>query len=122
MAVVVAFGLSFSAVMVFFMGLGFAPSGVLAGTFPACSMAGRKGWKQMLISLSPPGSATAAFQSAAYGAFTPAGGLFALLTGMGMTGTFIPYSLLAALIVASITAGCVWYFGVGRSEGKCHLH
>ncbi|MBW0493248.1 hypothetical protein O181_032963 [Austropuccinia psidii MF-1] len=51
------------------------------------------------------GSLAATFQSAMYGGFTPAGGVFANLTSMGMTGTLLPVLLLPA--GAAIMA-CKW--------------
>jgi len=64
--------------------LGFGPAGVLAG------------------------SAAAWFQSAIYGAFTPAGGLFAVLTSVGMMGIACPPAILLAVVIASAVAGIVW--------------
>ncbi|KAL8369815.1 hypothetical protein RB595_000250 [Gaeumannomyces hyphopodioides] len=58
------------------------------------------------------GSLAAGFQSWAYGAFTPAGGLFALFTSMTMLGTLNPlFGLIAAAVatfVAVIVGVCRW--------------
>lgn len=56
----------------------------------------------------------AAFQSYMYGAFTPAGGVFATLTSMAMLGTLMPAAALFAFFVASGVAVIVWACGVGR--------
>ncbi|KAG8697609.1 hypothetical protein FRC08_006418 [Ceratobasidium sp. 394] len=64
--------------------LGFGPAGVLAGSLAA--------W----------------FQSAVYGAFTPAGGIFAILTSIGMMGVACPPAVLLAVVVASAVTGIVW--------------
>ncbi|KAB5593741.1 Transmembrane protein [Ceratobasidium theobromae] len=64
--------------------LGFGPAGVIAG------------------------SIAAGFQSAAYGAFTPAGGLFAVLTSVGMLGIASPPAVITAVVVASVAGGLTW--------------
>ena len=46
------------------------------------------------------GSPAAAFQSAAYGAFTPAGSVFAMLTSLGMLGHLAPPSIAIAGLIA----------------------
>lgn len=56
-----------------------------------------------LMSMLIPGFLAAAFQSCMYGAFTPAGGIFAILTSMGMMGTW----MLPVVLVASVYATCV---------------
>ncbi|KAI8964520.1 hypothetical protein F5Y11DRAFT_345455 [Daldinia sp. FL1419] len=50
------------------------------------------------------GSMAAAIQSAKYGAFTPASGIFATLTSLAMLGIFQPLVTLTAAIIASIPA------------------
>lgn len=55
----------------------------------------------------------AAFQSYAYGGFTPAGGIFATLTSMAMLGILMPAAAIFAAFVASGVAALVWAFGVG---------
>lgn len=54
------------------------------------------------------GSLAAAFQSFMYGAFTPAGGIFATLTSMGMMGTIMLPVVLVAAVVATCVAVLVW--------------
>jgi len=63
--------------------LGFGPKGVLAG------------------------SAAAWFQSVVYGAFTPAGGVFAVLTLVGMMGVAYPPAVLLAVTIASAVTAIV---------------
>lgn len=55
-----------------------------------------------------PGSLAAVFQSYMYGAFTPAGGIFATLTSMGMMGTLMLPQVLGAAISATGVAALVW--------------
>ncbi|KAF8602221.1 hypothetical protein BDV93DRAFT_218155 [Ceratobasidium sp. AG-I] len=64
--------------------LGFGPKGVLAG------------------------SGAAWFQSAIYGAFTPAGGVFAVLTSIGMMGIAYPPAVILAVVLASGAAAIAW--------------
>ena len=61
-----------------------------------------------------PGSLAAAFQSWAYGGFTPAGGAFATLTSMGMLGFLAPLETTAAAVLATGVTVVVWACGVGR--------
>ncbi|KAL2129337.1 hypothetical protein VTI74DRAFT_7929 [Chaetomium olivicolor] len=58
--------ITFCLVCVIILGLGFGPAGVVAG------------------------SVAAIFQSCMYAGFTPAGGIFATLTSMGMLGMLMP--------------------------------
>jgi hypothetical protein len=53
------------------------------------------------------GSLAAGFQSWMYGAFTPAGGVFAVLTSIGMMGFFAPPLVAVAVVVASVVTGIV---------------
>lgn len=55
------------------------------------------------------GSTAAAFQSVVYGGFTPASGLFAILTSLAMLGLLAPAMAIIAGVVASIIAAIVWY-------------
>ncbi|OJJ82730.1 uncharacterized protein ASPGLDRAFT_83341 [Aspergillus glaucus CBS 516.65] len=50
------------------------------------------------------GSAAAAYQAFAYGAFTPAGGIFAGLTSMAMTGLYPLFALVLSVVVAVVVA------------------
>jgi len=54
------------------------------------------------------GSLAAAFQSWAYGAFTPAGGIFATLTSLGMVGFLAPAVALSGAGVATATTLLAW--------------
>ncbi|KAF4547278.1 Hypothetical protein D9617_48g089390 [Elsinoe fawcettii] len=75
---------TFAIVVTIGLCLGFGPSGVVAGSFAA------------------------AFQAWAYGAFTPAGGVFATLTSLGMVGVLAPAIATAGASVATITVWIVW--------------
>lgn len=46
----------------------------------------------------------AAFQSWMYGAFTPAGGIFATLTSVAMLGTAMPLFAALAAVIATVVA------------------
>ncbi|KAH9428221.1 hypothetical protein MCOR02_011708 [Pyricularia oryzae] len=81
--------ITFTVIMLVFSVVGFGPRGVIAGTLAA------------------------AFQSWMYGGFTPAGGLFAVFTSMGMLGILMPAAALLAALVACGLAAVVWAFGVG---------
>lgn len=61
--------------------------------------------------LSSIGSLAAAFQSFMYGAFTPAGGIFATLTSMGMMGTIMLPVVIIAAMFATGAAVLVWKLG-----------
>ena len=61
-----------------------------------------------------PDSAAALFQSWAHGAFVPAGGPFATLTSLGMTGGLAGIAALYATPVATVVAVIVWMAGVGH--------
>ncbi len=50
------------------------------------------------------GSLAAAFQSWVYGGFTPAGGIFATLTSVGMLGVAMPLYAVGAAGIATIVA------------------
>lgn len=60
------------------------------------------------------GTLAAAFQSFAYGGFTPAGGIFATLTSMGMLGFMMPLQVGMAAVSATVITLIVWACGVGR--------
>ena len=68
----------------------------------------RDGWAGGL------GTLAAAFQSWAYGGFTPAGGIFATLTSLGMLGYLRPFEVGAGAMVATVVMLIVWACGVGR--------
>lgn len=54
------------------------------------------------------GSLAAAFQAWAYGAFTPAGGIFATLTSLGMVGFLAPAVAAFGAGVATATTFIAW--------------
>lgn len=89
-AVLLSAGISFTAIFLFFAGLGFNLTGIGAG------------------------SLATAFQSAFYGALTPAEGLFATLQSMGMLGTLLPVQIGAAGVGAVVVSGVVWLLSRGR--------
>jgi len=60
------------------------------------------------------GTLAAAFQSFAYGGFTPAGGIFATLTSMAMLGVLRPLEVGLAAATATAITMIVWACGVGR--------
>ena len=55
----------------------------------------------------------AAFQAWAYGGFTPAGGIFATLTSMGMLGYLVPVQVVASAMLATAVTVIVWACGAG---------
>ncbi len=59
------------------------------------------------------GSLAAAFQSWMYGGFTPAGGVFATLTSVGMLGVAMPMYAVGAASIATIVAVIVGVFFEG---------
>ncbi|KAL6799966.1 hypothetical protein J3E68DRAFT_397035 [Trichoderma sp. SZMC 28012] len=91
LAVIMAWAITFTAICTLIICLGFGPVGIGAGTLAA------------------------AFQSYMYGAFTPAGGIFATLTSMAMLGTLMPAAAILAAVVATGVAILVWVLGIGRS-------
>jgi len=48
-----------------------------------------------------------------YGGFTPAAGIFATLTSLGMLGLLNPLAVVIAAVVAMVVALIVWACGVG---------
>ncbi|OQN95508.1 hypothetical protein B0A48_18380 [Cryoendolithus antarcticus] len=77
--------ITFTVVITLFLCLGFGPGGVIAG------------------------SLAAGFQAWMYGAFTPAGGIFATMTMLGMLGMLVPAAAAAGAVVASIVTWAVWF-------------
>lgn len=75
---------SFTVIMIAWLGLGFGPAGIGAG------------------------SVAAGFQSWMYGGFTPAAGVFATLTSVGMLGLLMPVGALFAAGVATLTTLVAW--------------
>ncbi|KAI1480934.1 hypothetical protein K445DRAFT_27658 [Daldinia sp. EC12] len=82
---IIAWAVTFTILVTLGLSLGFGPAGVIAG------------------------SLAAAFQSAMYGGFTPAGGIFASLTSLAMLGSFAPILTAAAAIIAFIPATIVFF-------------
>lgn len=83
------------------LSLGFGGAGVVAGR-------SRNKIPSLGRGANSIGSAAAAFQSAVYGGFTPASGVFATLTSLAMLGILAPAIALVAGVVASIIAALVW--------------
>jgi hypothetical protein len=54
------------------------------------------------------GSLAAAFQSWMYGGFTPAAGVFATLTSVGMLGFATPIFTAVAILIATFVAVITW--------------
>ena len=54
-----------------------------------------------------------AFQSWAYGGFTPTGSILATLTSMGMLGVLAPLKIDIAAASATLVTLVVWLCGVG---------
>ncbi|RYP63538.1 hypothetical protein DL770_009363 [Monosporascus sp. CRB-9-2] len=67
-------------------------------------------WESFRVYLSLPRSLAAAFQSSMYGGFTPAGGLFATLTSLGMLGFFAPAVTVIAAVIAFFLAGITFHY------------
>ena len=49
-----------------------------------------------------------------YGGFTPAAGIFATLTSVGMLGFIVPVYAVTAAIIASLVSLALWGCGIGR--------
>ncbi|KAL1585220.1 hypothetical protein WHR41_05767 [Cladosporium halotolerans] len=77
--------ITFTIIITLVLCLGFGPGGVVAG------------------------SLAAAFQAWAYGAFTPAGGIFATLTSLGMVGMLAPAVAVLGAGFATMVVSVVWY-------------
>jgi hypothetical protein len=85
-SVIVAWWITFT-IAIFLLGLlGFGPKGIIPGTLAA------------------------AFQSWAYGGFTPAGGIFATLTSLAMLGYFMRLQAGVAVVIATGVAVTVYSF------------
>ncbi|BCR91869.1 uncharacterized protein ACHE_70712A [Aspergillus chevalieri] len=59
------------------------------------------------------GSAAAAYQAFAFGAYTPAGGHFARLTSMAMTNLYPLFAVVLSVVVAVVVAVIAKRFGQG---------
>ena len=108
-----AWWITFTVVLLLVFAVGFNPVGIGAGE----SFGGLKASSFLLEHKADSyatGTAAAAFQSWAYGGFTPAGGIFATLTSMAMLGFLMPLEVgLAAMIATGVTV-TVWACGIGR--------
>ncbi|RYP69740.1 hypothetical protein DL771_005942 [Monosporascus sp. 5C6A] len=72
---------------------------------PALIMYGKNGFANVTQ-----GSLAAAFQSSMYGGFTPAGGLFATLTSLGMLGFLAPAITIIAAVIAFLVAVITFHY------------
>ncbi|PSS14996.1 hypothetical protein M430DRAFT_20308 [Amorphotheca resinae ATCC 22711] len=84
LAILMAWWITFTLVITILMTLGFGPAGVLSG------------------------SLAAAFQSWMYGGFTPAAGIFATLTSVGMLGLAMPVFAVPAALIATLVSVITW--------------
>ena len=117
LAPITAGWITFAVVLILLSLVGFNAPGVGAGMFsqPLDTMA------PLIISFlstktdsnNDIATLAAAFQSWAYGGFTPAGGIFATLTSMGMLGTLMPVQVICSVMVATVVAVVVWLCGAG---------
>ncbi|RYP21422.1 hypothetical protein DL767_009275 [Monosporascus sp. MG133] len=82
----IAFAITFTVLVTLGLCLGFGPGGIVFG------------------------SLAAAFQSYMYGGFTPAGGLFATLTSLGMLGFFAPAVTVIAAVIAFFVAVITFHY------------
>lgn len=106
LAVIFAWWITFTITLTIVLGVGFGRLGVGAGGAPFHHNRG-------LLSILLLGTVAAIFQSMAYGALTPAGGIFATLTSIAMTDRLSLPAVVAAAILATTVAGIVWVAGVG---------
>ena len=82
--------MTFTITVTIILSLGFGPSGIVAG------------------------SLAAAFQAWMYGGFTPAGGIFATMTSIGMLGLAMPTAALAAVLLATVVTAIAWACGAAQ--------
>lgn len=109
-ATILAFAITFTIVMTLLLSLGFGSVGIGAGkTVIQCYRAYQRSQAHPWI-----GTAAAMWQAWAYGALTPAGGIFATLTSMGMLSLLAPPFGALALVVALMVATLVWRSGLWR--------
>ncbi|OCK94082.1 uncharacterized protein K441DRAFT_612245 [Cenococcum geophilum 1.58] len=92
LAVIMTWSITFTIIITLIMVLGFGRGGIIAA------------------------SLAAGFQSLMYGGFTPAGGMFATLTSMGMLGTLMPRATLLAVLIATGVSILVWVLQVGKNN------
>lgn len=82
------------------MSLGFTAGGIAAGLLLAPSS--QPTMQVADYKFLSTGSAAAAYQAFAYGAFTPAGGIFAGLTSMAMMGLYPLFAVVLSVLVAVV--------------------
>ena len=68
----------------------------------------------------PTGSAAAVYQAFAFGAYTPASGVFACLTSMAMTNLYPFFALVLSVVVAVVVAVITKKFGQGQVQAEIH--
>lgn len=108
LAIITAWWVTFTIVTLLFSCC-FGPPGVVGGMSINASAVYLENWTCKYLNFySIPGSLAAAFQSYMYGAFTPAGGIFATLTSMGMLGTLMLPVVIFAAFFATCVAVLVW--------------
>lgn len=108
LVIITAWWITFMVVMILVSCIGFNPVGVAAGlAYPLITIIAAE-FHKLICST---GSAAAYFQSWMYGGFTPAGGIFATLTSMGMLGVLMPLEVIFSSTVATIVAVMVWKNG-----------
>ncbi|ELU37531.1 hypothetical protein AG1IA_08441 [Rhizoctonia solani AG-1 IA] len=88
------------------LALGFGPVGVIGGASIRSRDPFLLTW--LMVSFRLSGSLAAWFQSVIYGAFTPAGGFFAVMTSVGMMGVACPPVAVPSMIIASLAAWITW--------------
>ncbi|KAK6522622.1 hypothetical protein TWF281_002059 [Arthrobotrys megalospora] len=82
--IILTWAITFTVVTTFLLSLGFGPAGIIGG------------------------SLAAAFQGWMYGGFTPAAGIFATLTSLGMLGMLVPAVVAVSATVATVVSVIVW--------------
>lgn len=117
LAPIFAWWITFAVVLILLACVGFNTPGIGAGRF-----------SQFLKAVAPPitfclsietetnediATAAAMIQSCVYGGFTPAGGIFATLTSMGMLGTLMPVQVICSAVLATVVTVVVWACGAG---------
>ena len=123
LVVITAWWITFTVVLILlFVAIGFNVPGIGVGQ-SSLSLTPLSSYSKTIVTcqrknangvLYDTGTLAAAFQSWAYGGFTPAGGVFATLTSWGMLGYLAPVQTVVATLVASAVAVGVWALGVGR--------
>lgn len=105
--IITVWWITFAVVLITVSCIGFNPVGVAAGLAYPLPIIITEFYK-LTHSI---GSVAAYFQSWMYGGFTPAGGIFATLTSMGMLGILMPLEVIFSSTVATIAAVIVWKNG-----------